>query len=287
VAFVGCVDCLVANNTIIDPEDWHLRILQETVSLPPYAFLPCGDSAFVNNLVYFDRSRLKGTDVNVGANTEPGTFRFANNLWYAWSNPGDSQADLPTSEVDGLIGQDPQLADPDATNCAITIASPAAQAGTASGATHPDFKGAPLLRPPSAGAHEVTGDLDADGLADVWELRHFGRTNATDGGLAQDADGDRFRDAWEYTAGTDPTNAKSLLALSGTTGRGGLDLRWPSVEGRTYAVYETTSLAGTEGFARVSGDLPATPATNTYALPRVAAPFQAFYRVGVHGPQDL
>jgi len=97
VAFVGCVDCVVANNTIIDPEDWHLRILQETTGSPPYTFLPCGDSAFINNLLYFDKTRLKSTDINVGGNTAPETFFFANNLWFARDGSGDSRPDLPAS----------------------------------------------------------------------------------------------------------------------------------------------------------------------------------------------
>src|SRR5690606_25269993 len=51
LAFVGCVDCLAANNTIIEPENWVFRILQETVSTPEYEFLPSGNSRFVNNIV--------------------------------------------------------------------------------------------------------------------------------------------------------------------------------------------------------------------------------------------
>jgi hypothetical protein len=32
IAFVGCVDCLALNDTIVNPTRWILRILQETVT---------------------------------------------------------------------------------------------------------------------------------------------------------------------------------------------------------------------------------------------------------------
>jgi len=40
VAFVGCVDCVAANNTIVDPSRWVVRVLQETTSSGEYDFLP-------------------------------------------------------------------------------------------------------------------------------------------------------------------------------------------------------------------------------------------------------
>ena len=48
----------VATNTIIEPQRWVLRILQETVSKGPYTFVPSGQNRFVNNVVYFDRSQI-------------------------------------------------------------------------------------------------------------------------------------------------------------------------------------------------------------------------------------
>lgn len=287
VGFVGCTDCLVANNTIIDPEDWLLRILQETVSSPPYDFLPCGDNAFVNNLVYFERARLKTTDINVGANTFPGTFRFANNLWYARDVPGESRPDYPVTESDGLVGVNPRLADPGGQDYAITIDSPAARAGRTSGALYGDFSGEAYLRPPSIGAHEITGDLDRDGLSDAWELRHFRGTNATNGGVAEDADGDRFRDLWEFVAGTDPTNTASRLALRGRVVSEGIRLSWPSTAGRTYALYRSTNPLASSGLTLLTGGLPATPATNTYDLAPGVTPAEAFYRVAVRRDPPL
>jgi hypothetical protein len=50
VAFVGTVESLVANNTIIDPTRWIVRILQETMSSGGYEFLPCGGMSFQTTL---------------------------------------------------------------------------------------------------------------------------------------------------------------------------------------------------------------------------------------------
>ncbi len=150
VAYVGCVDCVVANNTIIDPDNWILRILQETTTSGSYEFEACGYDVFVNNLVYFDRSALS-TYVNIGANTAPETFTFANNLWYAHDNPAQSQPTLPVTEVDGIYGLDPGL---DAFY-RVSPASPAAGAGATTTWTWGDLGGACFADPPTIGAYEV------------------------------------------------------------------------------------------------------------------------------------
>ena len=164
VAFVGCIDSVVAHNTIVDPEDWFFRILQETVTSSPYTFHAAGQSGFINNLLYFDRARLKSTDINVGPTTAPGTFLYMNNLWYAHDNPGASQPDLPGLEVDGLVGTDPLLANPATENYTITLDSPAAMSGASTEVVDFDFAETLYMDPPSIGAFELSGDLDGDGL---------------------------------------------------------------------------------------------------------------------------
>lgn len=108
VAFVGTVNSLVANNTLIEPRRWILRILQETVSSGGYTFLPCGQNQFINNLAYFDRSQIS-THVNIGANTDASSFEFANNLWYAFNQPNQSQPSLPSAETNGLYAVNPRF----------------------------------------------------------------------------------------------------------------------------------------------------------------------------------
>jgi hypothetical protein len=68
-------------------------------------FAPCGNNAFVNNIVYID-DRVT-VECNIGPNTDPQSFTFFNNLWFHsedifWSGP-----DLPVTDVDAIFGSDP------------------------------------------------------------------------------------------------------------------------------------------------------------------------------------
>lgn len=153
VAFVGCVDSLVANNTIVTPNTWLLRILQETVTGGGYTFLACGNNRFENNLVYFSRSELS-TYVNIGGSTAPATFQFAHNLWFAYDNPALSGPALPAPEVNGVVGKDPMLLAPGAGIYAIDERSPATGAGRHPAAAPADLFGACYRNPPSIGAYE-------------------------------------------------------------------------------------------------------------------------------------
>jgi hypothetical protein len=152
-AFVGAVDSLAANNTVIDPENWLLRILQETVSDGTYEFLPSGNNVFVNNLFYFDRGSLS-TYVNVGPHTAPETFTFSSNLWYAHDNPAQSQPTLPVTETDGVVGEDPLFQNPAGGDYHLQSGSPAVGQGTpVAGVVH-DYDGRAYHVPPSIGAFE-------------------------------------------------------------------------------------------------------------------------------------
>jgi hypothetical protein len=150
LAFVGCVDCMAANNTLIDPERWLLRILQETTSRDGYAFLPVSRGMLVNNLFWFSRDEL-ATHVNIGPDTAPDTFSFLSNLWYAHDDPARSRPNLPTTEMAGVAGLDPLLG-PD---FRIGRESPAAGAGRPVPGVTGDISGRCYRDPPSIGAYEV------------------------------------------------------------------------------------------------------------------------------------
>ena len=155
IAFVGCIDCLAANNTLIDPGAWPVRILQETVSAPPYAFAPCARGRFINNLVYFSRGCLRDPDINVGPNTDAASFTFAHNLWYAHDDPERSAPRLPVVELNAVIGRDPLMVDPVQGDVLIPLASPAAGAGLPTPHAVTDLDGRPYRNPPSIGARET------------------------------------------------------------------------------------------------------------------------------------
>jgi hypothetical protein len=91
-------------NTILFPEKWIFRILQETTE---EGFVPCRNVVIENNAIVFRRSQVS-VEVNIGAKTEPETFRFARNKWYAEDRPERSQPKLPVKEVDGIYGRDPR-----------------------------------------------------------------------------------------------------------------------------------------------------------------------------------
>ena len=281
VAFVGAEDCLVAHNTIIDPENWFFRILQETRTSPPYSFAPCGASAFVNNLVFFERAQMSGTDVNVGGSTAAETFFFAHNLWYAHDNAAQSQPDLPGPELNGLLGQDPDFANPGAGDYTITLSSPAARAGLSGNLSFGDFTTEPYLTPPSIGAFEITGDLDLDNLPDAWELRFFENTNVTSGASHEDQDGDFFQDAWEFEAGTDPSNSASRLRLTllQVVEPGMLRVEWDSVPGQNYSVYGWDGNLPATNWTVLAANLPATPNKNSELIPLTGS--RAAFRIGL------
>jgi hypothetical protein len=73
--------------------------------------VPSRKGEFTDNLVVYE-ARTGGGAANVGGGTEPGTFRFARNFWYAADAPERSRPELPSAETDGKSGLDPLLEDP-------------------------------------------------------------------------------------------------------------------------------------------------------------------------------
>lgn len=209
VAYVGSVDCVVANNTIIEPTRWVFRILQETVSSGGYTFRPCASNAFQNNLVYYNSGTLS-LFVNIGGSTDPASFAVPNNLWYAYNNPGAAPHPLPGSAPNNLFGLNPQFRNAALRDYHISVQSPAATNGLASAAVDADFDHVPYLTPPSRGAYEVSGDTDADSLPDYWELFHF---TTLVHNAASDPDLDQFPNGDERAADTDPDDPASLLRI--------------------------------------------------------------------------
>lgn len=151
VAYVGAVNVRVENNTIYNPENWVIRILQETVD--PDRFLECGDNTFHNNIVYLDHNL--GTETNIGPNTRPETFSFSNNLWFNSALPNWSGPDIPTPDPAMVLNQDPLLEDPGMDDFHIPPGSPAAGAGLGPAGTALDFYGQGYADPPAIGAAEA------------------------------------------------------------------------------------------------------------------------------------
>lgn len=147
IAFVGCRNVDVSNNTILFPRKWILRILQETVD--PTRFLPCGDNRFYNNIVVIDQNVT--VEANVGPNTAPETFSFDNNLWWKTSNSNWNGPNLP-GQVKGSVIADPMMVQN--SKYQISSASPAIALGLPYDATVLDIEGQTFNNPPSIGAYE-------------------------------------------------------------------------------------------------------------------------------------
>ncbi len=95
----------------------------------------------------------------------------------------------------------------------------------------------------SAFAVEDPADLNANGLPDSWERRHFGALNTPAGAPAADPDGDGVNNLEEYRAGTTPCDAASVLRFTSTPVYGGrFHLRFTAVSGKTYCVERAGSL---------------------------------------------
>jgi hypothetical protein len=103
-AFVGVDGAEFVGNTILFPERWIFRILQET-SLP--GFVPSRGVRVAKNRIVFRRGQLREA-VNVGGGTAPETFVFEGNRWFAEDRPEGSRVPLPTEEKGGVYGQDPR-----------------------------------------------------------------------------------------------------------------------------------------------------------------------------------
>lgn len=82
-------------------------------------------------------------------------------------------------------------------------------------------------------------DNDSDGLPNDWEDANGMNKNMATDALVSDKDHDLYADYFEYLAGTDPSDAKSLLRISHTMYRRTSDefmLEWESVSGKSYDI---------------------------------------------------
>ena len=125
IAFVGVDGATVRFNTIYRPVRWVLRILQETRGED---FVPSRNGIFTDNIVAFRADELARA-VNIGPDTAPESFRFERNVWYALDDPARSAPNLPTPEIDGVVGVNPGFVDAAAGDFSLRPDSPAKNAG--------------------------------------------------------------------------------------------------------------------------------------------------------------
>ena len=102
------------HNYVERPRRWAVRILNENQG---DEFVDTKNGVFTDNRIVFRNTPDEWSSaVNVGPETEPGTFVFARNQWFDGANPTPdaSTPSLPVTESDGIYGVDPMIdpADP-------------------------------------------------------------------------------------------------------------------------------------------------------------------------------
>lgn len=122
IAFVGSDQSSFRHNTIIHPQRWVLRILQENTAPD---MTPCRRGTFTDNLIVFQSSSLRSA-VNTGPGTAADTFTFARNAWCCEDAPQRSRQpiQLPSPETDGRYGIIPTFTDSGKSDFSQPAASP-------------------------------------------------------------------------------------------------------------------------------------------------------------------
>ena len=219
-----------------------------------FEFVDGGSGAIITNVVVVD-----ATTVKVQLDREPGA---SSRLRYAYTGVGGSWAgrNIPGSVRGNLRDSDamPSLYGSALFNWLVHFDKPV---------------------PWSAPGFE-TEDLDTDGMPDAWEFRHFGSMDTSRGGAHEDWDNDGYTNEREWRAGTNPTNATSVLKIvtASPPSQEALAFTWVGVTDRLYRVECSTQLPPVT-WAAVSGTLTALPPLlNTHTVDVSALP-RAFYRV--------
>jgi len=97
-----------------------------------------------------------------------------------------------------------------------------------------------------------------------------------------DTDGDGMNNWQEWVAGTNPTNAASLLKmLAPSITVSGVTVRWQSVSGKTYFIQRSGDLSVPASFTTLQGNIAGQTGTTTYLDLTATGPGPFFYRVGV------
>lgn len=126
----------------------------------------------------------------------------------------------------------------------------------------------------------IVPDNNFDGLDDRFQRQYFPLFTATNAAPAADPDHDGMSNQSEFIAGTNPTNAASLLKLQSTTQTtNGTTIKWQSVVGKKYQVSSRLQFTNTS-WVNIGTNV---IATNSLAQFKdtTATNGQRFYRVQV------
>jgi len=179
-------------------------------------------------------------------------------IWYRWQRSGTFVA---TNDTGVLVLTNVQ------TNYMIRLAATNFASGP----------GGVLMTPAVGVALTMLPDFDHDGMADAWEAQYGFDTNDVADAL-RDFDGDNMINRDEYVAGTNPTNASSLLKLTlSTTNAGVLEFMAESNIAYTVQYRPNLSVSPWSSFTNISAQTQAR--TVQVNVPNPPPTRERYYRV--------
>ena len=182
----------------------------------------------------------------------------------------------------GNITSPPLFVDQAAGDLHLQADSPCIDAGNNTDAPGPtDLDGNPRVVGGTVDLGAYESQASASLIPAAW-LRQFGLP--TDGSANfTDPDGDGMNNWQEWIAGTNPTNALSVLKLMAPvlTNRARVAVTWQSVSNRTYFLQRATNLSAPSSFLIIQTNLAGQAGTTTFIDTNAGGGGARFYRVGV------
>jgi hypothetical protein len=187
-------------------------------------------------------------------------------------------APLPAGGVHNFTN-DPVLVNPSGNDFHLQTNSPCVNAGDNSSVNAVvDLGGRPRV---ADGVVDV-GAYESQGAFNAW-LARFGLP--TDGSADfADSDGDGLNNWQEWLAGTNPTNAQSVLQVLSLSTGGDITctVTWQSVAGKIYFVQRASDLTAQPAFSTILDNITGQDGTTSCIDATATNSGPYFYRVGVH-----
>ena len=221
------------------------------------------ESTFRNCVIYYNTA-------SNGSNYSSGYYTSVTNC-----------CTVPQATGAGNFTNAPLFVDLPHSNFHLQSNSPCINAGqNGSALSSTDLEGNPRIQGGTVdlGAYEYQNPSSV--LSYAW-AKQFGLP--TDGSAdSQDNDGDRLSNYGEWLAGTNPTNAQSVLQmLWPSNAASGLKVSWQSVNGRTYFLQQSTNTGAQPPFLTIRSNLIGQTGRTTFTDGTATNSGPYFYRVGV------